>query len=330
MNHPHLAVEDRATVEDVAAAYRLLLGRRPDPGGFDYFTRVVRQGITLGGLTRFFLDSPEYRGRNHVRSSLAEVDLGGYRVCVDPDETDFSRDVLATRDYEPHVRAAIAGVFREGQTFVDIGANIGCITLMAAKIAGPSGSVIAVEPFPENLQRLYAGIALNGYTNVRVIPLAASDRRATFSLTGGTSNTYVIPTEDYTTRGTYTQSVVLDDLLDREPAVHALKMDIEGHEPNALRGLERTIRRHDPVLVTEFNPACLRRAGHEPIDYLRQLLAHYRRLDVITPFHDRATFADAESILRCWEQRDAELSSRGVLLAGIHHFDIIASNRPVD
>ncbi len=327
MNHPHLAVEDRATLEDIPAAYRLFLGRRPDPGGLDYFTRAVRQGITIGKLAQFFVDSTEYQKRNKIESTLVEVDLGGYRVCVDPDETDLGHDVITERDYEPHVRKVVAEVFHPGQTFVDVGANVGCISLMAAMIAGPSGRVIAVEPYPENLQRLYAGIALNGFSNVRVIPLAASDRRATFSLTGGTSNTYVIPSQDYKVRGTYTQSVVLDDVLASELAVHVIKMDIEGHEPHAFRGLDRTIRRHDPILLTEFNPLCLRRAGHEPIDYARQLFDNYRRIDVVTPFHDRATFGDAESLMRCWHERDAELSSRGVLMEGIHHFDLIATNR---
>lgn len=327
MNYPHLAVEDRATFEDIEAAYRLFLGRRPDPGGLDYFTRVVRQGLTIGRLAQFFVDSPEYQMRNKIESTLVEVDLGGYRVCVDPDETDLGRDVITARDYEPHVRKAVAEVFREGQTFVDVGANVGCISLMAAMIAGPTGHVIAVEPFPENLQRLYAGIALNGFKNVRVVPLAASDRRATFSLTGGTSNTYVVPSNDYKVRGTYTQSVVLDEVLAGEPAVHVIKMDIEGHEPFALRGLARTIREHDPVLLTEFNPLCLRRAGHEPMDYLRRLFDHYRRIDVVTPFHDRATFGDADSLMRCWHDRDTDLSRRGVLMEGIHHFDLIASNQ---
>ncbi|HEY2157543.1 MAG TPA: FkbM family methyltransferase [Isosphaeraceae bacterium] len=327
MNHPEFAVVDRATIDDIAAAYRLFLGRRPDPGGLDYFTRAVEGGISLSRLTQLFADSAEYRSKAPPEARLVEVDLGGYRVCVDPEETDFCRDIAASRDYEPHVRKAVAGRFREGQTFVDVGANVGCITLMAAMIAGPRGSVIAVEPFPANLQRLYAGIALNGFANVRVIPLAASDGRATFSLTGGTSNAYLVDSQDYRSNAVYAQSVALDDVLASEPAIHFVKMDIEGHEPFALRGLARTIAVHEPILLTEFNPRCLVRAGHEPIDYLRQLCGHYRSLEVITPFHEPAAFRDAESVLRCWHERDADLSRRGLLLKGIHHFDIIATNR---
>ncbi len=326
MNHPELAVEDRATVEDIAAAYRLFLGRRPDPGGLDYFTRAVRGGISLSRLARIFADSAEFRSKAPPETRLVEVDLGGYRVCIDPEEPDLGRDVATTADYEPHVRRAVAERFREGQTFVDVGANVGCISFLAARIAGAAGSVIAVEPYPENLQRLYAGISLNGLSNVRVVPLAASDRRTTFSLTGGSSNAYLVDSQDYASNAVYAQSVVLDEVLAGEPAIHMIKMDIEGHEPFALRGLARTIAAHDPILLTEFNPRCLSRTGHEPIDYLRQLLAHYRRLEVITPFHEPATFLDAESLMRCWHERDAELSTRGILAPGLHHFDVIATN----
>jgi FkbM family methyltransferase len=326
MNHPELAVEDRATIDDIAAAYRLFLGRRPDPGGLNYYTRAVEGGISLSRLTRLFADSAEYRSKAPPKSRLVEVDLGGYRVCVDPEETDFCRDIAASRDYEPHVRKAVAERFRVGQTFVDVGANVGCITLMAAMIAGPRGLVIAVEPFPDNLQRLYAGITVNGFKNVRVIPLAASDRRATFSLAGGTSNAFLVETQAYRDSAIYAQSIVLDDTLAGEPAIHFIKMDIEGHEPIALRGLARMIAAHDPILLTEFNPRCLARTGHEPIDYLRQLFGHYRSLEVVTPFHEPATFRDAESVISCWHERDTELSRRGVLLKGIHHFDILATN----
>ncbi len=327
MNFPHLAVEDRATVEDIASAYRLFLGRLPDPGGLEYFTRAVGEGMTLTKLARMFAEAPEFRERHNVETKLVEVDLGGYRVLVDPEESDIGRGVAASKDYEPHVRRAVARLFRAGQTFVDVGANVGCLSFLAAMIAGPAGSVIAIEPYPENLQRLFAGIALNGLDNVRVIPLAASDRRATFSLTGGTSNTYAIPAVDYKVPGVYAQSAVLDDLLADEPAVHVIKMDIEGHEPFAFRGLARTVARHDPILLTEFHPTCILRAGFGPVDYLRELLAHYRRLDVITPLSERETFDDAEALMRRWRERNAELAAAGVCLDGSHHFDIIATNR---
>lgn len=328
MRYPDLAVDDRATAGDVTAAYRLLLGRRPDPDGFHYFTsRAEAHGLTLDELARTFVASDEFRERNRVECDLVAVDLGGYKVCVDRRETDIGRELAESGQYEEHVRAAVRELLRPGQTFVDVGANVGCVALLAAAIAGPSGRVIAVEANPENVQRLFGGIALNGFGNVRVLPFAASDRCETFSLGGG-SNAYLVGAKDFAAGGFYAQSVVLDDLLAGVPAVDFIKMDIEGHEPFALRGLDATIRRHDPILLTEFSPRCLRLLhGQEPVSYLNQLFSHYRRLRVISPFHDDATFEDAASLMDCWRERDADVDARGILPAGAHHFDLIGSNR---
>jgi len=71
---------------------------------------------------------------------------------------------------------------------LDVGANVGTIAFLAASIVGKAGRVIAVEPNPYNLQLLYRGITHNGFTNIEVLPYAASSARKIFSLTGGTSN----------------------------------------------------------------------------------------------------------------------------------------------
>ena len=63
---------------------------------------------------------------------------------------------------------------------VDVGANVGVLTFLAASIVGNTGRVIAVEPNPDNLQLLYRGIVLNGFNNVKVLPHAASHARTVF------------------------------------------------------------------------------------------------------------------------------------------------------
>ena len=106
-------------------------------------------------------------------------------------ERDFGWKIAKGGTWEPHIIKTLASIVREGATVVDIGANVGVMTLCAAKAAGPKGRVIVVEPNRDNLQMLYAGIVRNGFRNVRVLPFAASDAATIFSLDGGTSNTYV-------------------------------------------------------------------------------------------------------------------------------------------
>ena len=318
---------ERATVEDIAAAYRFFLRRPPDADGFAHYERLVADGIDLERLIGMFLDSVEYKQRSAPDAELTVVDLGGYAVCVRRSEADFGRGIVETREYEPHVRRALSDLLRPGQTFVDIGANVGVISFLAAKLVGDQGSVVALEPYPDNLQSLYAGIVQNGLSNVRVLPFAASDQRGVVSLTGGTSNAHVVPA-DIRRHDVYTQSIVLDEALAELPSIDVVKIDIEGHEPRALTGFARLLRKHDPTLLTEFNPVCLREfSGVAPRDYANQLLSHYNHLHVITAFGDSASFTAADDLLEFWERRNREVSAQKLVPEGMLHLDIVATNR---
>ncbi len=315
------------TMDDVRAAYQLFLGRLPEEGAYSHWEGQVEAGITLRRLSSIFLECDEFRQLTSPDITVVEL-AGGYSVCVDSKDTDFAPGIIYNRDYEPHVRRAIAGRLREGQTFVDIGANVGCISFLAAKLVGPAGRVVAFEPNPNNLQRLYAGIVLNQFANIKVMPYAVSDARTVFSLAGGTSNTVVMEARGADTNSVYAQSVVPDEELAHLPAIDVIKIDIEGHEPNALRGCAGLIRKHDPILFTEFAPRCLAETmGYDPMAYLLQLFALYRRAEVLTQWGDSAEFDDPEKLMDYWRSRDRQLAADGTLPGGMLHFDIVASNR---
>ncbi|HEY2950215.1 MAG TPA: FkbM family methyltransferase, partial [Micromonosporaceae bacterium] len=227
-----------------------------------------------------------------------------------------------------HVCEATRQHVRTGDTVVDIGANVGCIGLLAAHLVGPSGTVVAVEPNPDNLQLLYAGIVANGVANLRVLPYAASDRRQVFSLAGGTSNTHLVAARPAADQAAYAQSVVLDEELADLARIDFVKIDVEGHEPLALRGFAGLLRKHRPTLLTEFNPYFLRRnQGIEPVEYARQLLVEYPRLEVLSAFGDAASFDDPDGLMDYWTRRSREIAEAGILPAGMLHFDLLATPR---
>ena len=127
----------------------------------------------------------------------------------------------------------------------------------------------------------------------------------------------------------YTQLIRLDEALAHVDRIDLIKMDIEGHEPRALRGARMLIERHRPTLVTEFNPRCLRDVGGvAPVAYAEQLLSHYPRLRVITAFGDDIEFRDAGSLMIYWERRNAELGRQAILAEGMLQFDLIATMDP--
>ena len=316
---------DRATDSDILYAYRLILKRDPEKAGFSHYQRAIRAGFSLQQLIRSFENSEERKFLLDEDTRPTPVDLGGYQILVQKLDTDFATAILDTGRYEEHVREAIREHAREGQVCLDVGANVGVLTFLLARLVGPGGRVIAVEPNPDNLQLLYRGIVLNSLSNVEVLPFAASDVRTIVTLAGGTSNSHLIGARAPVDRGHFVQTAILDEVLASLDRLDLVKMDIEGHEPAALRGLSSLIRRHRPALVVEFNPRCLAARAQDPSAFLRQLFEWYQRVEAISAFGDRATFDRGEDLLAYWQRRNGEVAAAGLLEDGLLHFDLIAA-----
>ncbi|CAN5405916.1 hypothetical protein BH23ACI1_BH23ACI1_28500 [soil metagenome] len=322
---PGFADPSRATESDVRHAYRLLLKRDPDPAGLGHYVRLVREGLSLDELIAEFVRSDEYHDRTE-RERIADeqpVDLGGYQLIVPTRDPDFGSNIFHFRQYEEPVRQVVRDHLREGHVCVDIGANIGVVTCLAASLVGPSGRVIAVEPNPDNVQLLYRSILLNGFGNVEVLPLAASSARTVFSLTGR-SNTHLVGARGTAGGGHLVQSVALDQLLGDLPRLDLVKLDIEGHEPPALEGMWQLVMRYRPTLLTEFNPRCLDVQRQDGTAYLRRILTLYPRVRVISHFKDDETFTTAEQVMAFWSRRSEEVAASGQLPPGLLHFDLVA------
>lgn len=143
-------------------------------------------------------------------------------------------------------------LLRPGQLIVEVGSNIGAHTVGLARIVGPRGLVLAFEPQRVIFQILCANIAMNELFNVRTFPVAV-DRK--------TGILKVLP-YDYTaennfggvslqnvTDGDEVSAVTLDSL--NLPALHFLKVDVEGMEWDVLSGARDSIRRHRPLMYVE-------------------------------------------------------------------------------
>jgi FkbM family methyltransferase len=196
----------------------------------------------------------------------------GHRMFLDSQDT----LELATREiYEPLETRLLLDRLKPGQTFVDIGANIGYYTLLAARQVGPTGRVYAFEPDEENFNLLQKNIQINGYQNVTLSPRAVSSQ-------SGSAKLYLNPLN----RGDHRlvdsgdgraavaiEQIALDDYFNPlETLPHFIKMDIQGAESGALAGMKKILVRCPRViLVSEFGPEGLRRFGADPKDYLDAL-----------------------------------------------------------
>jgi FkbM family methyltransferase len=163
---------------------------------------------------------------------------------------------------------------REGDLFVDIGANVGMYTIMAAALGA---RVVAVEANPEAVQRLRQNIALNGLS-VRVENVAATRTSGVVEMTTtlGAAN-HLLPAPSISDREAHHEVVgrTLDELLGDEAQVRALKIDVEGFEHDVLLGSTRLLEREAiDVLQVEWNHLARLRTGESrrpSADLLRDL-----------------------------------------------------------
>lgn len=163
---------------------------------------------------------------------------------------------------EPTVQRAVETHLERGDVFYDVGANVGFISLLAAKSVGLEGHVYCFEPQPSVLPILTHNLDQNGYTNYDVIEAAVSDRpgRARLELnargrsgearlaSARSSHDTALPHK----RNTVDVRVVTLDELDL-PAARLVKIDVEGAESQVLRGMARVMREHRPTLIIEIH-----------------------------------------------------------------------------
>jgi len=305
--------------QEIELAYRLVLGREADPGGLATYERMAAEGLDLEGLRNIFLASPEYR--SHFAGAEQQiVDMGHAKVVVDETEPEFGRHIARHGSWEPHIVAIIQRHLKPGDTYVDIGANVGVMAFTAAVSVGSSGRVLAFEPHPNNIRNFLAGVAVNGFDNVTLHGFALSDSQSVFSLLGS-SNGYLMPGGQ-----TVFQTVALpgDLILADLPRLDFLKIDIGGHEPQALTGLDRTLRKHRPMVLGEFNPRCLRdHIGCPPAQFAEQLFGLTDRIDAIEDDGQVTTVRTPAALLALWEQKNAEAAASHFLPDGMLHFDLL-------
>jgi FkbM family methyltransferase len=316
-----------ADVGDVRSAYRLLLGRDPDPDGFAVHKNRLDSGtLTPTALADGFIGSGEFKARHDAAAMPVEVSLDGYSFFVRPIDHDIGREILETRNYEPHVAAVVRRLLKPGDTFVDIGANVGYFTAMAAHLVGAAGKVVAVEPMDKNLQLLYATVWRNRFRQVDIHPCAASDADALVPMmtAGDSSNGQVVPAAaGAEVPELFAQARRLDDLLAGLSSVTLLKIDVEGHELRALRGYADGLARHRPYLLSEFHPKCMREnAGIDPADYLSFLFEYAECVEVLHHDGESVACEDAQAVLREWRLAD-ERGGGG----GSTHIDLFAAPR---
>ena len=220
-----------------------------------------------------------------VDADVRTLTFGGARFRFDADNRDLAETVISTGTYEPATLDVIRGL-APGEVFVDLGANVGLFSVLAAQAVGDTGTVHAFEPTPATAALLRHNAEDNGVAGrIRIVERAVSERPGTahFAVFAGSAQgNQIAPAGGVGAAGVVTQTIEvpvtsLDAYFAAEgwPRVDLIKMDIEGAELPALRGMRGVVERSPGVrLIFEYHLEQLRRAdipGATLLDAVRAL-----------------------------------------------------------
>jgi FkbM family methyltransferase len=217
----------------------------------------------------------------------------GFGLSVDLADW-LGRIVFATGEYEPPVTALMKALLRPGATVVDAGANIGYFTLLASRLVGKTGHVLAFEPNPSVYQRLLGNLQRNAVTNVTAVNEALSRTAGVLPFYEGPSQHTGISSLRPLEQASVVRQVRCRRLVDVVPAgppVALVKIDVEGAELDVIDGMTEIIERDSPDIVVEVTDAYLREMSASAVE-LRDRLTRfgYRGyaigFDALVPFDD--------------------------------------------
>ncbi len=181
----------------------------------------------------------------YTRNPVRLVHTHGFDVCLDPSDMGVSPSIGVLGWHEMKTTELFIKLVGPGSTVVDIGANIGFFTLLAAKLVGNKGAVLSFEPEPTSFSLLTKSVERNNFDNVRlyqecisnvdgqqILHLSVTHNKGLHSITrdlGGPS--ILVPSARLDT---------LANTLDIR-TIDLLKIDAEGAEPEVLEGAERLL-----------------------------------------------------------------------------------------
>lgn len=224
---------------------------------------IRRLSVTLPKL---LLPDPRSTGKHVLKT------IHGVQMIIDPAlDQGVELSLFETGTYEKGTIQFLKKYLKPGHRFLDIGANIGLMSVIASKCVGEKGVVYAVEANPGTVPILQANFELNQCKNVELLPIALSDVQGTALLfenwevnRGGAS--LISQSDDQ--EGVEVKMERLDDLFQEDTTIDLVKIDVEGFEPQVIRGGMKLFRKQLPVFIIEVSEKREKEVGPSPLEIM--------------------------------------------------------------
>jgi len=255
------------------------------------------------------IKEPNTEARNYWRENLNQYpwvtgsqsediyDVQGSKMYLNTQEPNLVlletfQAYIQNRFHERATTELFKKTVQEGNTVIDLGANLGYFSLLAANIMGASGKIYSFEPESNNYKYLLKNIELNNY-NITATQKAVADKN-------GKAKFYICPYDSghhtlnqyegissYRSVPLYSKeefieidTIKLDDFLSER--VDVIKMDVEGSEMLALMGMDKIIKRSENLkMFIEFFPLLIKKMGNSPKEFIDRLLDYHFSIFIV-------------------------------------------------
>lgn len=258
-----------------------------------YYKMVISKSIAKNeAQTNPHLRNSIYLGNHRALTRT----IWGQKIFVDTRDISLTPHILLDGFWEMWITKVFAKTIKEGMTVVEIGANFGYYTLLAASLIGPTGKIYAFEANSEISEILLQSIAVNGFLDrVIVIKKVVSDKSGRIKfhklrrLHGGSSISDIsegifkfqkykdhVETMDV-------EAVSLDDYFaGNNLKIDAIKIDVEGSEALIFKGMKKLLQENPHVtIICEFTPDLISGTGENPKQFLEEIMTHGFKLRII-------------------------------------------------
>ncbi|GAA0651452.1 FkbM family methyltransferase [Streptomyces malaysiensis subsp. malaysiensis] len=244
---------------------------------------------------------------NHLNAALRDRPLHrlartrfGATFAVDTQDL-IQRYLYLFGVWEPHMTRWLQRRLKPGDVFVDVGANIGYYSVLASRLVGGSGKVVAVEASPTFLRLLQRHARRNGCANIRTVNAAVSDREELLTFILASSRNMgansVVPYDGPAESTFEIAARPLPDLLTEDEITRArvIKVDVEGAEGGVVRGLVPLLDRlrPDAELTVEVTPQRMAELGDSVEELLAALTGHGFHVYRLTNDYAAGSYPDA-------------------------------------
>jgi len=259
--------------------YRDYLKTEPDPDGLQHQLKHIKSGtLKLEQLAEILQNSEEGKAVSLLNHSCLYT-KHGIKMYLDRNDLAICKTLAKEYVWEENEVNFLKKIIVPNMSVIDIGANIGCFTLLFAQWVGSQGKVYSFEPEPSNLKLLMKNLTANRIKNVCCFQDAVFNKNEKKSLFLSTYNMgdhrlidFFAYEGDDKREKIEVESVRLDSIISDSEKIDFIKVDIQGSEIQALQGMKNILNNNKKIsLLIEFWPFAIEKTGHSTREFLEIL-----------------------------------------------------------